>query len=36
MPTKKSAAKEQIIYHKDGSIWAKGQSVRGVMTGYWE
>jgi len=37
MPKKKaSKAKEDIRYHKDGSIWAKGQSIDGVLTGYWE
>ena len=23
-------------FHKDGSIWAKGQMLDGVPTGYWE
>lgn len=23
-------------YHKDGSVWAKGQTRDGLMTGYWE
>ncbi|MCA9146630.1 MAG: hypothetical protein KDB05_27820 [Planctomycetales bacterium] len=37
MPKKKaSKAKQDIHYHKDGSIWAKGQSIDGVLTGYWE
>ncbi len=27
---------EHITHHKDGSIWAKGQQVNGVMEGYWE
>jgi antitoxin component YwqK of YwqJK toxin-antitoxin module len=36
MPAKRSRAKEHVHYHKDGSIWAKGQLVDGVMTGYWE
>lgn len=37
MPKKKSTkAKEVIHFHKDGSIWAKGQSIDGVQTGYWE
>ena len=27
---------EHIQYHKDGSLWAKGQTVDGVATGYWE
>lgn len=33
---KKSPVTEDIRYHKDGSIWAKGQSIDGVATGYWE
>ncbi|MBI1831485.1 MAG: hypothetical protein HYR84_08550 [Planctomycetes bacterium] len=36
MPAKRSKAKEHIHYHKDGSIWAKGEMTDGVMTGYWE
>ena len=31
MPKKKT-----IVYHKDGSIWAKGKIVDGVCDGYWE
>lgn len=27
---------EFIKYHKDGSLWAKGQMVDDVMEGYWE
>jgi hypothetical protein len=23
-------------HHKDGSLWAKGQTINGVATGYWE
>ena len=36
MAKKKSKPKEHIHYHKDGSVWAKGQMLDGVMTGYWE
>ena len=36
MPKKKSKATEHIHYHKDGSVWAKGQMLDGVMVGYWE
>lgn len=36
MATKKSREKERIEYHKDGSIWAKGQSLDGKLHGYWE
>ncbi len=28
--------KKHIEYHKDGSIWAKGDIVNGVCEGYWE
>ena len=36
MPVKKAKAKEHLHYHKDGSLWANGQTIDGVMTGYWE
>jgi len=36
MPTKKVRAKQHVVYHKDGSIWAKGKMLNGVATGYWE
>jgi len=36
MPAKKTAAKKYIQYHKDGSIWAIGQTINGIPTGYWE
>ena len=29
-------AKEHLHYHKDGSLWAKGQLQDNVMVGYWE
>lgn len=28
--------KPHVEYHRDGSIWAKGQMIDGVPTGYWE
>jgi antitoxin component YwqK of YwqJK toxin-antitoxin module len=28
--------KQHIQYHKDGSIWAKGDMVDGECDGYWE
>jgi len=28
-------AKKYIHYHKDGSIWAKGQMLNGKMEGFW-
>lgn len=27
---------EHIVYHKDGSLWAKGDLVDGICDGYWE
>jgi antitoxin component YwqK of YwqJK toxin-antitoxin module len=36
MSAKKKLARTHIEYHKDGSIWAKGQVVNGVPSGYWE
>lgn len=36
MPAEIPKAKEHLHYHKDGSLWAKGQMNDGVMTGYWE
>ncbi|BDU18144.1 hypothetical protein [Lysobacter auxotrophicus] len=29
-------AKKHVQLHKDGSVWAKGQTLEGVPTGYWE
>jgi len=29
-------AKAFIKNHRDGSLWAKGQTLAGVPTGYWE
>lgn len=28
--------REHIQYHKDGSIWARGQMVDDAASGYWE
>jgi antitoxin component YwqK of YwqJK toxin-antitoxin module len=36
MPRKQSTPKPHVHLHKDGSIWAKGQMIDGVATGYWE
>jgi antitoxin component YwqK of YwqJK toxin-antitoxin module len=27
---------EYIHYHKDGTVWAKGQMIGDISTGYWE
>ena len=32
----KSKPVEHTQYHRDGSIWARGQTIDGVPTGYWE
>jgi antitoxin component YwqK of YwqJK toxin-antitoxin module len=36
MPKGRGPAVDHIEYHKDGSVWAKGQKLDGVLTGYWE
>lgn len=36
MAKAKSAVKKHVTYHKNGSVWARGQMVDGVPTGYWE
>lgn len=36
MPAKISPTKEHIHYHKNGSIWAKGQMAGDLCVGYWE
>ena len=36
MPRKKPVPEKHIHYHKDGSLWARGQTLAGVPTGYWE
>jgi len=36
MSNQSSKPKEHIQYHKDGTVWARGQTLDGVPTGYWE
>lgn len=36
MPKMKATRAENVHCHKDGPIWAKGQMLDGVPTGYWE
>ena len=36
MPQKKPTSQPHVHYHKDGSVWAKGQMLEGVLTGEWE
>lgn len=32
----KSELVEKLVFHKDGSLWAKGHEILGVQEGYWE
>jgi hypothetical protein len=36
MPAKRPTPKKYNHYHKDGTLWATGQMLEGVPTGYWE
>jgi antitoxin component YwqK of YwqJK toxin-antitoxin module len=36
VPASRPRAKKHVHYHKDGTVWAKGQLTGSVMTGYWE
>jgi antitoxin component YwqK of YwqJK toxin-antitoxin module len=36
MPKSKSAGKPFVQYHKDGSVWARGQMIGEAPAGYWE
>ena len=36
MAAGKAKAKAHTYYHKDGSIYGKGQLLGSVMTGFWE
>jgi hypothetical protein len=36
MPAKKPAGKPHTLYHRDGSVWAKGFKAGETMVGYWE
>jgi len=33
---KRPKPEPHVEYHRDGSIWARGQTVGGVPTGYWQ
>lgn len=33
---KKPSIQPHVQYHKDGSVWARGQMQDGIATGYWE
>ena len=34
--TARKRPKQHEHFHKDGSLWARGALLDGVMTGYWE
>lgn len=36
MTSKRPGLKPHIEYHRDGSVWAKGHTLKGEPTGYWE
>jgi antitoxin component YwqK of YwqJK toxin-antitoxin module len=36
MPAAPVKPKDHVQYHKDGSVWAKGQTLNEVPIGYWE
>ena len=36
MPRKTSTGRVHQHFHKDGSLWARGELKAGVMEGYWE
>jgi antitoxin component YwqK of YwqJK toxin-antitoxin module len=36
MPSKRPTPKRYVHYHKDGTVWAIGQMLGDVPTGYWE
>jgi antitoxin component YwqK of YwqJK toxin-antitoxin module len=36
MTAKRPKTKEHIQYHRDGSVWAKGQTLADAPSGYWE
>jgi hypothetical protein len=36
MPREPAGATPHTEYHRDGSVWAKGQKLDGVPVGYWE
>jgi len=36
MPRKKTSPQPHTEYHRDGSVWAKGQRLGQVPIGYWE
>ena len=35
MPKRTSATGKHVVHHKDGSVWARGYMIKGVMDGFW-
>jgi len=36
MPSKATNPQPHVEYHRDGSVWAKGERLHKVPVGYWE
>jgi antitoxin component YwqK of YwqJK toxin-antitoxin module len=36
MPAGKPKAEKHVQYHKNGTVWARGQTIDGVPNGYWQ
>ena len=36
MAAKRVKPEAYVKHHRDGSVWARGQTTDGVATGYWE
>jgi hypothetical protein len=37
VPMARVRTKEHVVYHRDGSVWGRGQkTAEGVMCGFWE
>ena len=36
MAKAKKKPQQHTVYHRDGSIWGKGQILDGIPVGYWE
>ena len=36
MAARSTPEKPHVVYHRDGSIWAKGKKRGDTLTGYWE
>jgi hypothetical protein len=36
MARSRQKPQKHTVFHKDGSVWAQGQTLDGVAVGYWE